>query len=720
MHTLLSEHWHAVRHLRPRLREGVEVLHRRLRGKPWVLLFDPVSQRFHRAPPAVHRILRLMDGRRTLDEIWLAAGASGRIEDGQDDPLAIGQPELVQLVATLHGNDLLQSQVAPDAAEVFERHRRQERSRQRQSWMNPLSIRVPLLYPDRWFDHQAPFARRLFTRPVLLLWLALVAPAALLAWQHWPGLTDNLADRVLTASNVALLWLTYPVVKALHEWAHGLAVKAWGGRVREIGLMFVFFTPVPYVDATSSYRFPSKWARAAVAAAGILTELALGALAVYVWLLSQSGLVSAIAFNVVLIAGVSTLVVNGNPLMRYDGYFVLCDLLETPNLSQRAAQYWTYLADRYAFGSADAHPPPGAQDERWLLLAYGAVAPVYRLMVSIGLIWFIAGEYPMVGMVLALAAAVSAFVLPLWRGWKHLRESPALGRRREAAMRRTLLALGCVAAMLALVPLPFHSVHQAVVWVPQEAVVRAPEAGHVAAAVHPGEAVGAGQPLLTLDNPALDAQTESARGALEQALAQLRRAEREDLVKAESLRSETRASAARLADLEARSAERVITARTGGQWASAAATELVGRYAKRGELLGHVVAGPSDRIRVAVAQEDMALIRDRLDGIDVRLGSAPREPIRARLGREVPGGEFTLVSSALGTRGGGDIPVDPSTPEGTRPLRRVFDLELVLARPVPTTAFGDRAHVRFELAWTPLGMQWMLRLRQLFLSRLHV
>ena len=110
--------------------------------------------------------------------------------------------------------------------------------------------------------------------------------------------------------------------------AAAIPILAFVDEVSEIGLMLIVFTPVPYVDATSSYRFPSKWARAAVAAAGIGAELLVGAIAVYVWLLAEPDLVTAVAFNVLLIAGVSTLLVNGNPLMRYDGYFVLCDLLE--------------------------------------------------------------------------------------------------------------------------------------------------------------------------------------------------------------------------------------------------------------------------------------------------------------------------------------------------------------------------------------------------------
>jgi putative peptide zinc metalloprotease protein len=729
MDVLLSEHWHAVRLLRPRVREGVQVLHRRLRGKPWVLLHDPVTQRFHRVTPQLYRVLELLDGRRTLEEVWSAAceliedaaGAKGGAGGEGGGGGAISQHELVQLLGSLYSNDLLQTQVSPDADEVFERYRRQQRNRLKQSWLNPLSLRLPLLYPDAWFGKQAALARLMFSWGTLVLWLLWVAPAAVLAWQHGSRLTENLSDRVLSAGNLVLLWFTYPLVKSIHEWAHGMAVKAWGGAVREIGVMFIVFTPVPYVDATASYRFPSKWARAAVAAAGIMAELAVGALAVYVWLTAESGLVTAVAFNVILIAGVSTVLVNGNPLMRYDGYFIASDLLEIPNLGQRATQYWTYLLDRYGFGARDAPPPLEAAGERRILFFYGAVAPVYRFAIMLGLIWFVASEYLFVGVVLALVGAWTALVMPLWRGWKHLSESPALARRREPALRRTLLFLGSAGALLAFIPLPFYSVHQAVVWLPEEAIVRAEAAGHtILSLVRPSQAVVPGEPVLVLDSPQVLADLGVAQAGLRQAQVQLRKAQTEDRVRAKALESEIASRQARLSEAQRRVEALTAVAASPGNWAPVAATELVGRYVKRGEVLGFVVGAPSSLVRAAVTQEDMALIHARLRQVEVRLVNDLHTPVAARVRRQVPGGEFDLVSAALGSDGGGAIPVDPSQQGGKRSLKRVFDLEIELARASRSSVFGDRAHVRFELGWAPLGWQWFLRLRQLFLSQLNV
>ena len=721
MQAIWSDHWHEVRQLRPRLRDGVQTVHRRLRGRPWVLLIDPLTQRFHRMSPQLWQVLQLLDGRRTLDDVWAAACAVPADAAGQAGHQALSQNDLVQLMSSLHANDLLQSQVSPDAGESFERYERQAGLRLKQSWLNPMNIRLPLLHPDAWFERHAGLARRIVSWPVLLLWLVLVAPAAVLGVQHWQALTDNLSDRVLSASNVALLWCVYPLVKVVHEWAHGVAVKAFGGTVREIGLMFMVFTPVPYVDATSSYRFPSKGARVTVAAAGIMAEVLLGALALYVWLLAEPGLLTAVAFNVVFIAGVSTVVVNGNPLMRYDGYFIACDLLEVPNLGQRASQYWVYLIDRYAFGSRDAQPPLSVRGERLLLLVYGAVSPVYRLVVTFGLIWFVATEYLLVGALMALMALWSALVAPLWKGWKHLTRGASLAQRRDTALRRSALAAVLLVAGLAVLPLPFHSLHQAVVWLPDEAIVRAEMSGSVALApVASGATVQAGQTLLVLDNPTLRAEAAVAVAALAQVQAQLRQAEVASRAKAEVLRSELASRAARLADAQSRAAALQVRAASSGRWVPKSPTALAGRYVKRGEVLGYVVSDASQVVRTAVTQEDMDLIRSRLLGVQVRLAQAVRSSVDAQLSRQVPGGEFELVSAALGTTGGGEIAVDPAKSGGTHTLKRVFDVEVALARPSPTGVFGDRAYVRFDLGTAPLGWQWFLRLRQTFLARLNV
>ena len=174
-----------------------------------------------------------------------------------------------------------------------------------------------------------------------------------------------------------LMWLAYPVIKALHELAHAFAVKVHGGEVHEVGITLLFMTPVPYVDASASAAFPDKRQRIAVAAAGIVVEVLLATAALVLWLALEPGLLRDLAYAVIAVAGLSTLLVNGNPLLRFDGYFVAADALELPNLAQRSSRYWQVWAKRTLLGlSDDAVARPGARRAR---LAARVRAGVVRL-----------------------------------------------------------------------------------------------------------------------------------------------------------------------------------------------------------------------------------------------------------------------------------------------------------------------------------------------------
>ena len=200
------------------------------------------------------------------------------------------------------------------------------------------------------------------------------------------------------------LALAFLALKALHEFGHGFAVKAFGGAVHEFGVMILVFAPLPYVDASAASAFRSKWRRALVGAAGMIVEVFFAALALYVWLAVEPGLVRALAFDAMLVAGVSTVMFNGNPLLRYDGYYILADLLEIPNLAQRANRYCGYLIDRYVFRTDGLKDFVATDGERIWFLLYAPTAFVYRQVVMLTIAVFIASQYLAVGVAIATGA----------------------------------------------------------------------------------------------------------------------------------------------------------------------------------------------------------------------------------------------------------------------------------------------------------------------------
>ena len=433
--SLFSPNWYRAEHARPCLRSHARVHRHHYRGQLWYVLQDRTSGRFLRFTPAAYLVISLMNGQRSVQEIWdLSCERLG------DDVLT--QDEMISLLAQLHQGDVLRGDGIPDLAESSERVRREGRRKKIMSVINPLAIRIPLLDPDKFLTATLPAVRPLMSWFGGLTFVIVVATAAVLVGLNWPGLTTNIVDRVLAQESLWLLLLTYPFVKAIHELGHGYTLKRWGGEVHEMGVMFLVFLPVPYVDASDSAALRQKSRRAFVGAAGIIVEAFLASLALFVWLNAEEGMVRAIAFNVMLIGGVSTLLFNGNPLLRFDGYYVLSDLIEAPNLGHRSNRYLGYLIQRRLFGVEHLEPPATAPGEaRWLIF-YSIASFCYRIFIMTVIVSVVATKFFVIGVLIALWAVVLMVGVPLGKQLRFLLTSPVLRRNRGRA-------LGVTAGMIA-------------------------------------------------------------------------------------------------------------------------------------------------------------------------------------------------------------------------------------------------------------------------------
>ncbi|HRD90468.1 MAG TPA: hypothetical protein PK752_19765, partial [Accumulibacter sp.] len=625
------------------------------------------------------------------------------------------------LLAQLHAGDLLQADLPPDVDELGERGRKQKRQKLLQSFINPMSIRIPLWDPDAFLARSWPRLQPLAGRPGVALWLLVVLPALVLAGVHWHELTGNLSDQLLATDNLLLLWLIYPLLKGLHELGHGYAVKAGGGEVHEMGVMLLVLAPVPYVEASAAGAFRSKWQRALVGAAGILVELFLAGIAMLVWVAVEPGLLRSIAFNVIVVAGASTLLLNGNPLLRYDGYYVLADLIEIPNLGNRSNQYWQWLAKRYLLGVTHIERPLASPGERRWFLFYGAASFVYRTLVMIAIILFIAGEFFFIGVVLAIWAAVTMFLRPLAKGLSYVLSSPELQRTRTRARLVTFGGLALLLLFVSIVPLPLRTHADGVVWVPENAEVRAAANGFVEHLfVSPEATVDSGEVLLSMSDPALTAQTDESRARVRQYAVQYAALMFDDRAQAVAIQEDLQRERVALARSEEKLDALFVVAGLPGRLKLARSQDLPGRFVRQGELLGYIVSGPPRLVRVVVGQDDIALVRERRTEVEVKLADRLDRTYAGRLLREVPGGHEQLPSKALSLAGGGPHATDPRDRDGLRTLQRLFQFDLELPPEVGSPEIGTRVFVRFHHHAEPLARQWGRRLRQLFLARFDV
>ncbi len=710
-----SDLWHRVADLRPRLKPETVVSRQVIRGEVWYLTTDRFLTRSCRFTPAVWSVLMRLDGRRTMHRVWREVVAEFGVE-------APAQDQLLAVISQLYAAELIGSDTGGDEGELTERAERQVRQAATSRYRNPMFIRWRLLDPDRALAATQHLVRP-FCGPLgFALWLAAMAWFVTAATMHWGELSLSVSDRVLASGNVLVFLLVFPPLKVLHELGHAYAIKLGGGAVHEIGISFLTFMPAPYVDASACVMFPSRWHRAAVGAAGMIVELAVAAAAMVVWLNSEPGLVRSVAYDVVFIASVSTVVFNANPLLRFDGYYILSDLLELPNLAGRSQRLYLAAVQRRLFGLRHVSLPQTAPGERVWLLAYAPAALAYRVFVVVGIALFVGTQYFFFGVALVAWMLATTFVWPLLKGLHYVLMSPALTGRRVRAVALTGGAVLALVGVLAYPPVPHATVAEGVVWVPEDARIVPEVSGQIAEILaESGRRVTAGTALLRLDDPFLASKRAGMEARLAELQARLAAAETASPYEAQLIRNQIAFAETDLAETVRK--QRALTVRSpkDGTVVLLKGRDLDGSFAKQGGLLGYVMSGAAPVVRALVPEGDIDLVRSEFRGVAVRLGSAVLSPLgEARIAREYPAATRQLPSRALAVSNGGPFQLDPSDKDGNTLLFPAFAVDVEVASDLVRDHWGERAWVRFDHGASPVIRRWWRTARQVFLGRFHV
>jgi putative peptide zinc metalloprotease protein len=422
-----------------------------------------------------------------------------------------------------------------------------------------------------------------------------------------------------------------------------------------------------------------------------------------------------------LIGGVSTLLFNGNPLLRFDGYYIFSDLVEIPNLGTRANAYFFHVIQKHLFKIDGIDSPLADRGEAKWLITYALMSFVYRMMVSIGIALFLATRLFAIGLLMAFWAFGTIAILPLFKGMKFLATNARLrGRRRRAfAVVGGLMATAWI--IFFMIPLPYATVAEGVVIVPDQAEVRAKTEGFVKNVLTaPGSSVSREQPLVVLEDPTLDAQVAVIAAQLEEARQRLDGVRQLDRVQAEMFEDQAAHLADKLRTFRDRRQNLTVVAEQPGQFIMAGAENLPGRLVKRGELLGYVIPDNNVVVRTVAHQSDVDLIHQRTTRVEAHVVEDLDRPIAARILREVPAAQQDVPSLALTTRGGGSISLDPSKTQRPQALFSLFQLDIELLDPMRIRTQGSRVYVRFVHADEAIAWRVLRSLRQFFLGQFRV
>ncbi len=711
---LFSPYWYRVSQLQPRIRNQARI-HRHYYGKEqWYVLQDHVTGKLYRFTPIVYQIIGLMDGELTVQSLW--EKASERY--GDDAPT---QEDMIRILGQLHAADILLCDVPPDTAELFRRQKKQDGSKWKKNLRAPTFLRIPLFDPEKFLSGTVRFVCPFFSTFGIFLWLAVVGTALVLACTHWSALTENMTDRVISMQNLLLLGLCYPIIKVIHEFGHGYAVKIRGGEVHEMGVMLMVFIPIPYVDASSSSAFADKSKRITVGAAGMIIELFVAALAFFLWLNLEQGLIHAMAYNVMLIASVSTVLFNINPLLRYDGYYIMSDILEIPNLSQRSLQYMGHLTKRHLLRLENEEPPYVGPGERFWLFSYSIASFLFRVFIYTCIILLIANKFFIIGILLAIWAFTSMIAVPVFKKLHFVLYSPSLRETRSRALVLPGVIVMAVTILLCFMPFPSWTRTEGVTWAPEESLVRVRTDCFVKTInTRNNSHVKKGDILIECEDPLLSARVKVLRAKF-RALQVRHDAEiHSDRVKARITKAEIYTARANLEREKEKLDELIITSPTDGVFILPNEVDLPGRYLKNGTLIAYVLNMHKPLIKVVVSQSDVDFVRQNNIGTEVRFAEHLEQTFSATIKRETPEALEQLPSPILSSTAGGKIATDPSDSKGLRLLEKQYQFYIEPTKVISNVKIGGRVYVRFDHGFKPLAFQWCRSLRQLFLRRLNV
>lgn len=708
----------------------------------WVIK-DPVNLQYYYFRDEEYAVLQWLDGKSSPQEI------QNRFAQ-RFTPSKLTRAELHQFIHQLHGNGLVLSDKAGQGEVLLNRRRKKRRWAWLTGMGNILSLRFRGVDPDRFFNWLHPKIRWVFTPAAVCCVVLLILAAVTLVGLHFDTFRRELpsSKQVLTPTNLAAMAVVLCVVKILHEFGHGLSCKHFGGECHELGLMLLVLTPCLYCGVSDSALLASKWKRAAVAFAGIYVELFLASLAVFLWWFTRPGPLHYLAISTVVYCSVSTLIFNGNPLMRYDGYYVLADLLEIPNLRGRASQAVRRLIQQCCLGiefPIDPRMPSGwAGAGLWI---FAVASEVYRWVVTASVLWFLHRflapyRLEVFGHILAAASIGALIVTPLWRLGKFLKLPGRIDQMKRKNIIATAIVLAGLAAVVFLLPIPHRVLCVAEVQPDRAESVYAELPGTLAEVyVKQGDAVVLGQELARLVDLDLELVLDELVGQRDKSqsrLSSLQLQRTQDPAIASQIPEVTKSLASieeQITEKQAELKKLILVAPCAGVvWAPPATPkskdpehQLAGwsgtpldrenlrAFLSTGTLF--CLIGPADGLQaeLIVDQSDIELV-ERGQRVDLQIKAIPQDILHGQVD-EIAKRELTRTPQQLSNKGGGELATRTDAAGHERPVSASYQVRVPIEHPPFGLRPGNAGEARIHVAYRPIAMRCWRWLQHTFYFR---
>lgn len=634
---------------KPQLRSDVRFTFQEHGGRPSYVLEDIAKRKYFQVGLPEYHFLRSLDGTKTIRELL---GKSARVS-GQ---AALGESQAQSILRWAIDHELLESDNVNQDDRRGQHSADQEKKRPKQVLQEVLFLKIPLGNPDPFLRVAERWLGWVASPWFFLIWLGVVTAALYQLAVHWRAFLDSAGGAILPGNWIFLL-VTFSILKLIHELGHGIVAKRFKVPVPEWGLrMLALISPLTYVDASASWRLTTRWPRMCVAGAGMYVELLVAAIAVFVWVDTGPGFLNTLAYNAIFAASVVTVLFNANPLMRFDGYYILSDLLQIPNLAMKGQRMMGWFGKKYLLGMKDEVLPQTIAERKWIIGTYGFLASIWKIVIWIGIMSMASSLFKGAGIVIVIAALVGSVISTVKRMTTFLGGSRGRLKPRTAAVRISIFLLILILPFV-LIPVSPSPKMATVVHYPEKAVMRVECPGFVTEVLcENGAQVEEGDLLIRMENHIKSAELEQlgldigrseiqARKWLEGGHVASYQSELENL---KALKKRYESTKELVDTLEIRAPRPGIVH---GDRIDA----LPGRFLQAGETVATVIPEETPELLMTVSEDDIGSFRRRRnDGVALRL-RGHQGHVDAKIERVEARATTSLPHLALGAVSGGPL-----------------------------------------------------------------
>jgi putative peptide zinc metalloprotease protein len=706
---VFDESWFRVKDRHLRLLPGVELVRQLFKGERWYVVCDKLGHQYFRIRPEAYTFICHLEESATVSDAWEQMLRT-------DPRNAPSQGDVVQLLSQLYRSGLLRGDQRIDIEALADSRKTADKAKRKQQWSNFLFLKIPLFNPDPFLRRTLGAVAWCFSQIGMFIWLGMVLWGFQTLAVHWGEFRD-VSEGLLGLANLPWLYLAMVITKTLHEFGHAYACRRYGREVPEMGIMLLVFNPLPYMDASASYAFTRKLRRVFVGAAGMYVEIFVAALAILYWANAAEGTLTRLAYNMAITASVSTVLFNLNPLLRFDGYHILTDLAETPNLQMKAQNLMKYWVNRYAFGLHTQTITANSRNEATWLTVFFIASWIYRLFLLVGILFFVSKQWLIAGALIAVVFGIMWLIVPVAKAVHYVFWGAQLMNKRIRAVSVTCGFFAIVCVLLWWCPAPHYFRVEGIVQSDPFVNVYTEASGKLVSINAPsGAFVKKGQLLVSMENEEL----------LEEAhLMEIEAVRIESLIYSDRSVDGTQLSGliasrdalvVRRADLAERIEHLQVRAQEDGRWIAPGLYEYAETMVPRGAPLGFIRGEEHYRFSAVVRQRDVdRLFTDIGKTAEVKLFGVEFTTMLLTDVTPIPAEQSELPSASLGVMGGGSFGVNTSERNGAAASEPFFEIRAGLLVPAGESAnHGQRGIARLQLPHLPLGRQWYLRVRQAF------